>query len=439
MINNKAEINLINAGENKFCAEKIRKKRASVAVLLILALYFFYYVYRYILRYNSTETSPTYSDTPFFFQVFKYVILVILTAGLLVSLVNSKVYRKTGTVFLLCFMVLQSAYSLLVTRNEDDAVFIICSCPAILILATSDEIDIKLIDRMCEFALNVAVIYEFIQIALYLFFGRLTALAYDTGVITDVRFGSMWDDPNGFAILLIFFIPYSFYKYRSFKRIIYVLILSLFMLLTWSLTGIFAFFAVVALLYLRRLFAHKNKAKVIVKLCIITISILAVALLIFFIAKDKVVNFILSKMGSISIHLESFDLSRISGWTFLGILPDARFVESGIISLILHGGILLLLLFYYFGYKGLYSGQYLISKLDEKDYRYPIYFGMRCYILGFLIANINLPVVYIFSNMGIFMLFVALLINNARFSISGCADDNGLISGEAILKHNSNR
>ena len=416
MINGKEENGVINARAFKNSAAHIRSRHATVMTVLILALYFFYYAYRYILQYNSTDTSPTYGDTPVFWQILKYVILFILLVGLLFSLLNSRIYRRTGAFLLLCFMVLQSFYSFAVTHNEDDVMFIICSCPALLILMTSDEIGIALIDRLCEFALNVAIIYELAQIFLYVAFGRLTALAYDTGVITDVRFGSMWDDPNGFALLLIFFIPYAFYKYRSYKRVIYVALLSLFLVITWSLTGIFSFLAVIALIFLGRLFADKNKARALSRFFAIVLVAAVAVLLVFFVAKDKILDFIGRKMGSIYGHLASFDLSLISGFTFLGISPSDRVVESGIIALILHGGILMLALFYYFGYKALFSGKYLISRTGKNDALYPVYYGMRCYVAGFLIANINLPVIYIFSNVGIFMLFVALLINNARFA-----------------------
>lgn len=423
MINNGAEYNFIGAGTNYFCAG-FRKKRATFITMLILALYFFYYVYRYILRYNSTDTSPTYNNTPVFLQLLKYVILAVFIAALFLALINSKVYKRKSTVLLLIFMTLQSVYSLIVARNEDDAVFILCSCPAILILIASEEIDVKRIDKLCEFAMKVAVVYELVQIVLYIVSGRLTALAYDTGVITDVRFGSMWDDPNGFAILLSFFIPYAFCKYRSFKRVIYLALLTLFLILTWSLTGIFAFAAVVFLLFLRRIFLDKNKMRAIVRISVIVLVLLAVVITVFLLAKGKILYFISSKLGSMQGHLESFDLSRISLFTFLGIAPSNRFVEAGIIGLILHGGIIMLLVFYWWGFKTLSAGRCLLRRENKDGTRYPMYCGMYCYIIGFLIANINLPVIYIFSNMGIYMLFAALLINNSRFAQCSKSSEN---------------
>ena len=47
-----------------------------------VVLYLYYYSYRYVLKVNSTGTSPTYGDTPFFLQFAKYAILLFLVCAL---------------------------------------------------------------------------------------------------------------------------------------------------------------------------------------------------------------------------------------------------------------------------------------------------------------------------------------------------------------------
>lgn len=57
-----------------------RKNATTHYVCAALILFLYYYIYRYVLQYNSDDTSPTYSNTPVLFQLAKYLILVLLMA-----------------------------------------------------------------------------------------------------------------------------------------------------------------------------------------------------------------------------------------------------------------------------------------------------------------------------------------------------------------------
>lgn len=142
--------------------------------------------------------------------------------------------------------------------------------------------------------------------------------------------------------------------------------------------------------------------------------LMAGIVLIFVWQSDAIFAFIQQKTGSISGHLESFDLSAISPLTLLGISPAPRQMESGAIALIWHGGIIHLLAFYIFGFISIASCCKLIKLIGKQDKNYPLYYAMVCYMGAFMIANLNLPMVYLFSNVGIFALFAAISINNNK-------------------------
>ena len=395
-------------------ASKNRKLSNWVAAALIL--YLFYYSYRYIFKYNAEMTSPTYSDTPLAFQLGKYVLLAIILIGIFFSILNSRIKPVSPVAFLLLILILvQNVYSFVLTRNINDVISLICFCPALLIMSVPDEINVRTIDKIFIFFLHFTIAYEIIQILLYFLIGRLPALGYDTGKIYDVRFGGAWDDPNGFSVLLAFLIPYSFLKFRAVKRFIYVGLLSIFLIMTWSLTGIASFLGICAIILLSKAIHYRNyTTETFIKILIGMLVLMAGIVFIFVWQSDAIFAFIQQKTGSISGHLESFDLSAISPLTLLGISPAPRQMESGAIALIWHGGIIHLLAFYIFGFISIASCCKLIKLIGKQDKNYPLYYAMVCYMGAFMIANLNLPMVYLFSNVGIFALFAAISINNNK-------------------------
>lgn len=65
-------------------ASNVHRKNATTHyVCAALILFLYYYIYRYVLQYNSDDTSPTYSNTPVLFQLAKYLILILLLAAFL--------------------------------------------------------------------------------------------------------------------------------------------------------------------------------------------------------------------------------------------------------------------------------------------------------------------------------------------------------------------
>ena len=396
--------------------QKYANKSLTNWIVAMLILYLFYYSYRYVFRYNAEMTSPTYSDTPLFFQLAKYIILILLILGAFGSILNQKLNPSSKLAYVLLWvLIIQSVYSFILCKDIDDLSLIICFCPAVLVMSFSGNINVITIDKVCHFFMCFTIVYELIQLGLYFINGRLPALGYDTGYFYDVRFGGAWDDPNGFSVMLAFFIPYAFCKFRSVKRIVYVALLSIFLILTWSLTGIFSFIALMIILLLNKAINYKKYTlRKFVKILVVVALFTTLAVLVYVWQYSSINSFIQGKMGSIYGHLDSFDLSSISVLTLLGFVPAPRQMESGLVSLIYHGGILQLVIFYVFAFIAVAACRSIIRKINKDKKIFPVYCGMFCYMVAFLIANINLPMLYMFSNVGIFALFAVISINNYK-------------------------
>ena len=271
------------------------------------------------------------------------------------------------------------------------------------------NLKIKFIDfnKYICFYIFFTIIYEFIQIFLYIYQGRLPALGYATGNLSDVRFGGPWDDPNGFSILLSFLIPFSCCYFKKLKKYVIVSILILFLVLTWSLTGIFTFIMVL-LFYGYGEFKKKGRKTKKKILNIFILSCIVIGIITFFlIDTDRLVLFITKKLESINIHLQAFKFQDLTILNFLGIKPNYVGVESGYIELVYTFGIVGCLSFIYIS---IYSIRNIKKKIKYNSNA--IYIAMYCYMIAFLIANINLPLQFSFSNYGVFILCVCAGIQN---------------------------
>ena len=387
-----------------------RPRSITNTLAVIFVLYLFYYSYRYVFQYNSEVTSPSYSNTPVAISITKFVILLIFCAILFLSLISDKINPAPA---ILCLFIglfaIQELYAIITIGSIQSITALCCILPALIVLMFRASIDETPFDKICIIFLNYTIIYELIQILLYFSIGRLPALAYDTGILTDVRFGGPWDDPNGFSILLSFFIPYAYHKYKGLKRIIHVLILTASLILTWSLTGLACF--ILTLLCWGIISIRMRKKRITIEklavACFVCLIVLLALIVIAVLFKSQIAIFIDSKSGSIAGHLQGFQINMSIG-TLLGITPNAQNAESSIIMLLLRGGIIHLLLFYSLGFFAVRSAYRRVLTTNKSEKLYPLRKSIFFYQISFLFATVNLPFVYAFSNMGIFMLFLLL-------------------------------
>lgn len=387
-----------------------RKKDRVFNVLLCIFL--FYYSYRYVFQYNSSTTSWTYQDTPTAFKVVKYILLVILIIILAIQtrgrikLSNTK--RNQYTFFAIVFLIVQFLALGLLSKNIDAIGIALILIPAVFFLTNKKGVNIHHVENVLNFFWWFTFLYELIQLALYVITGRLPALAEPNAKFTDVRFGGAWDDPNGYALLMIFYLFYYLFKFQGIKQVAYVGATLMMFVLTWSATGFIAFGTTAVVILVIRL---KDRCLIKKYLCygIVTAVFAAAILILKREAIVKVLDYYLYKKDeSVAAHLAGWDFSRFGILTLLGVKPDYYVTEVGYLRLISIGGIPALIAFLTIAYNG--CKQVLRSFAQQSKYK-PILYGMLAYLIGFILYNINLPPIINFSCFGMFVLFISLQIS----------------------------
>lgn len=388
---------------NKTQKTSLRNK----CIYILCILYLFYYSYRYIFQYNSDNTSPTYANTPLAFQWGKYIVLFIVILFLILFLNHRFCLTKENKVLGLSvlFLVVQGVILIGAGRTSNHWILILVLFPVLFYLGSNSRIEIGAIKKILNFFFAYTVIYEFIQIVLFFQMGRLPALGYATGKITDVRFGGAWDDPNGYAILLSFFFPYYFFETKGKNRIIILGIILIMEILTWSSTGILCFVVSIILLSLIKIKKNKlsKKGFLFIMFGILLLTVLLEINLNTII--QSVSDYLVQKQESIDSHLSGWDLSEISVGSMLGVHPVDVGGEIGVVRLFSFGGFWCLLAFMAVGIDSIRKLN-LKAETDKNDKA--IYYGAVAYQIAFLLSQLNLPLVYCFSNIGMFAVFLIL-------------------------------
>lgn len=217
--------------------------------LLFLIISQIYYAFRYALQYNSTTTSPTYSNTPFAFQFGKYAIAILIFAVSSVALGAARgrshsVNRKTLyiLVFLSGFACYSIALGVTFTHGSLHSIGRVSIFheffyfPLLLLLPfhfNGWQSLRKYFRILIVFGCTYHIIYSAIQVAAFVLYRRLPALGYPGGL---VRFGGGWDDPNGFGAYLV--LPILFLLSDAFfsKKIRFLLTPALFALLALTVS-----------------------------------------------------------------------------------------------------------------------------------------------------------------------------------------------------------
>lgn len=211
---------------------------AFVTGLVVLLLYDFH---RYIFKYNSESTSPTYTNTPLIWKISKYFLIAIISAFFFAGL---KFKRNVSNWFwliyaLVALIILINILNFLVYKSLDTDEMEYCFWFILLIpyWFTGESVfsfgfnyhKLITLSAIALFASNI------FAIANYYFTGRLPALGYEGGL---VRFGGFWDDPNSFGIICTFF----FYYFIKRKNYLLSALAFVNIILTFSFTSYFLLF-----------------------------------------------------------------------------------------------------------------------------------------------------------------------------------------------------
>lgn len=370
-----------------------------------ILLAFYYLWYRYPLQYNAASTSFSYRNTPFEFAIGKYIIFILLLYIFAILtldrswLVNFRFKPKDLFYFpLILFMAIWPCFVGIVSSSlylVEIGIFFFL--PALFILMrTNDTIDQKKIASLFKTFLFVSIFVNFLQVILFFKFGRLPALAYPGSIL--VRFGSLWDDPNGFSIMLAFLIPFTWILYKGKLILLLTITLFLCLLATQSLTGIVSFIIAILGTQLLLIIATSKK-KYYISFTIIMLVTMVISTIIFQIyhSNDAVGIFIEAKSGSIEAHRSGAIemINTASVLNILGLSPIGIHSEFGWLNILYNLG-----LFYTLIYVGIIANAiltFLISFKQEKNTgKRAFQYGAMVFLLSFTFALFNLPLEAVF-------------------------------------------
>jgi hypothetical protein len=191
----------------------LRRISAIPALLLVASgVAVLYDSYRYPLRINDASTSPTYRNTPLSLQAGKYAVLALLAVLLVGFALRDRRdlgrLRRSDALLLVLgsYALVRSGLAVLSTHSYSSLRVVlpfVCAIPFALVAAPWAAAKAGRSSRFIQAAAafgGVVVVLDaavnLVELALWRATGRLPALGYSHGL---VRFGGIWDDPNGTA------------------------------------------------------------------------------------------------------------------------------------------------------------------------------------------------------------------------------------------------
>lgn|GEM_PF-1838017 len=359
----------------------------TTTALLLSAIFVFilaYNCHRYLLMYNSSHTSPTYNDTPLSWQLAKYFVLIFLLFFLfgIQRFGPAKIKFLTLlfciAVFILFVNILNFLlYESILTDELEYTLFFFLLVPLFFVRWNLIDYIVQKHDSIFHSAAIFFIITDFYVVANYLVNRRLPALGYEGGL---VRFGGLWDDPNGFGFMCTFLFFWSYSK----KKILLAVLLLLCVGLTSSISAVLIF--IISLIYWSRInYARLNK-RIFILICSVIMGGLVAASLFW----TKIVELVQHKMESITEHT-TFNLK-------FSLLPLVRgplqFHETWMAAFFVNYfpvSLVVIVLFLYF-----LTSAFLSKKKDFLQY----------YLFIFILGNLFIPFFYDFPLNLIFFLFL---------------------------------
>lgn len=389
---------------------KIKLSPANCYITMF-AVSLFYFSYRYIMQWANEITSGTYSTTPAYVQFGKYIIVVFLLLVSAFFSLSRKLLKSLcldSSFALIAFMFISSLYAFFIVKDQNTLMIMLgIAVVFMMILTIRNDIDFESLDKLVVFFLNANILYEGIQIFLYYTRGRLPAIAWENAGIMQVRFGGAFDDPFALSLFMGFIIPYVYHRFDRLKRWFYVGISVFMLVMTWTLTSVFAIIGIYAL---DRIYAFL-KHKVVKPINFLIVIVVSIASLLFAVTRgaDFLAELIRVKAGSILVHQETRSLDGLSIMAFLGLIPEAHYAEATPSRMIFTNGALFTVIFYVTGLISAKKLYRIIKKLPVSMEKYkPLFYGMFYYQLCFLLGSFNLPFPYMFFNMMVFSLFAGM-------------------------------
>ena len=389
---------------------KTLEEKLNLLFSLMLILFLYYYSFRYIFQYNDNIISSwVYSDTPAGFKWAKYILYLILLVLIFIGNRGFRIEKENRIIKIpVLILIFQSGLYAILVKNQPILTFALLLCPILLFPGRRNEPKSETVEKILDIFWYYTTIYEIIQVVLYYTTGRVPSMAFPHfGTLMAIRYGGAFDDPNGYGIVMTFYIFYFLMKQPGPKNIIRLLLALVQLFFTWSGTGYLAFAATVIVFFLVRI-----KDKAVLKRYGITAAIILVPALLAAVIKpgiysDFINYFVSGKSGSMPGHLADWNVSKYDLGTWLGVHPTTTgYAEVGYIRMLSIGGLPSILLFLTASIAGI--ARYCRKLGQAEEAIRPLYYGAMAYLICFLAAMFNLPKIVNFDCMGIFSVFIIL-------------------------------
>lgn len=378
----------------------ISKRQVLFWIALIGAI--FYNSYRYPLQINFSGTSPTYSDTPFYLQIGKYIFLLLITLAGFFSIRaprrsgESKLFF-TGVAFIFLVGAARGA------AFQQESFFLVGLIPllACLILLSTRGVKMDLMGRFLGFCILVSLVVNAVQIFLFYTTGRLPALAYEDSL--SVRFGSFLDDPNGFAALSFLFIGWliSEFSFRNFLLLVGIIVCVFF---TQSATAIVYLGLGCVFLAFSGTGRYRSYA------LILAVFVCIVAGIYLETHWQDLMELVELKQGSVEVHASLLDVFQNYGAAaFLFGSTEEIFSESWWIYSLRNHGIIFTGIFLFVCLIPVFSAKSQLKNAPSIDQK-RFLVAYLVFALYFLIGSANLPFPLIFPINFVYFILGALIV-----------------------------
>lgn len=384
------------------------RARGAILAIFLIALYFM--AYRYPFQIGDTDTSPTYSDTPLWLQLAKYVLLAPFLAY---AAVVTRLHRWSFSAAEVLIVALASYAALygtaMATTGGAFGITLVQIGFALLFgfLFAQQDVTRGAFGTLFSCLLwffALSVLDYGVQLFLYFAFDRLPALGY---VGSFPRFGGIWDDPNSAAAIFVFIIPWVLVERGiSWFSAGVAGISMVAILLSQSLTTYGTVVIVLAILILAFYRSRPFYTRVLIMLLAIMLGA-ALVMLIGFIAlqsADLTIGGIIrsadailtSKAGSIVVRQNSYSFAAdISFLTLLGFDPLDEFGENQWLNLVANIGLPFTLAYALLQVLTVRNLWVWANSLGDGRTR-AIVVGLFSYYLWFFLLQVNIPASQIF-------------------------------------------
>jgi hypothetical protein len=420
-----------------------RQSAGGTFLLWTLTLAFYYDWYCYPFKMGSTATSPTYTDTPSWISALKYLIFFGFCAYLLPRFVADDGRIKTRRpLYVVAYMILLTIpifYGAIgelcrllgvepfvtepqipLERIFEAGLFFIATI--LLHVLPVRKIDFEPIISLMKVTLFVYLVSDLLEIAAFLFLGRLPAEAFENSVL--VRFGSLMDKPNYFGILTAMFFGLIFasnWRYPS--KVLISAFLAVALFLTFSFTAwaaVGAACGIYALITLRRL----TYGLLFTGILGLVASAIAIGFACHSGSFDSLNTYqelIDAKSGSVSAHAQSLETMRryFNVANLVGLAPNYEGVsaETQYVEIATTEGVAYLLLLVFVMGVALYRSARILRSPDANLHTRVVASAAFCFLLAIEVAGIGLPVLAMFP----LNLLAALMLGLCTSGLLECA------------------